>query len=67
VVSHSGGNTRTGHYIALTRTEQGWTYFSDTVAKTATESDATAAQAYLLFYRRNAAVSAAETPPPPAP
>lgn len=61
VVSHSGGNTRSGHYIALTRTEQGWTYFSDTVAKTSSESDATAAQAYLLFYRRNAA----ETPPAP--
>jgi ubiquitin C-terminal hydrolase len=55
VVSHSGGNTRSGHYIALTRTEQGWTYFSDTVAKTSTESDAVAAQAYLLFYRRQAA------------
>jgi ubiquitin C-terminal hydrolase len=64
VVSHSGGNTRSGHYIALTRTEQGWTYFSDTVAKTATESDATAAQAYLLFFRRNHAAAAA-TPPAP--
>jgi len=55
VVVHSGGNTKSGHYVAYTRTSQGWHYFSDTTVRASSLPDALGQQAYLLFYERQQA------------
>ena len=52
VVVHHGKTLTSGHYVAYTRTEQGWRHFSDTLHKAVSDDVVLQQQAYLLFYER---------------
>jgi hypothetical protein len=51
IVVHGGGMGG-GHYVAYTRTSNGWGYASDASTSAASDAKALAQQAYILFYVR---------------